>query len=108
MSIVINLTAGEEARLSDTARQADLAPEAFAEKLVREHLLGHVPSGDELDAKLRRRQEADGTPLMPDASTAEMFAEWAEEDTRVTPEERAENDRVYAEIEKNGIPRTQV
>jgi hypothetical protein len=37
-----------------------------------------------------------------------LFAQWDEEDTRMTPEQRAENERVYAEIEANGIARVRI
>ena len=38
MSLMINLTPAEEAQLSAAAMQTGIAPEAFVEKLVREHL----------------------------------------------------------------------
>ena len=40
--------------------------------------------------------------------TLALFAQWDREDALMTPEEKAENDRIYAEIEKNGIPRVQL
>lgn len=45
---------------------------------------------------------------MSDVSTQALFAQWAEEDAQMTDEERAENERIYIEIEKNGIPRVQI
>ncbi len=107
MSITINLTAGEEAQLSAAATQNGLAPEALAEKLVREHL----PTADpayELTKKLRERQAQDRVNLMPSRSAAELFAQWDEEAAQMTDEEREAEDRIYAEIEKNGIPRMQI
>jgi hypothetical protein len=63
MSLLINLTPAEEAQLSTAAMQTGLAPEAFAEKLVRDHLPTSVPAVD-LDKKLRQWQEQDGTRLI--------------------------------------------
>ena len=36
-----------------------------------------------------------------------LFAQWEQEDA-ATPEQQAENKRIYAEIETNGIPRTRI
>lgn len=66
-----------------------------------------VTDEDDPDAKLRTWQEQDGTKRIPDVSTKALFAQWAEEDAQLTEEEHAENERIYAEIEKNGIPRVQ-
>ena len=106
MSLVINLTPAEEAQLSAAAMQTGIAPEAFVEKLVREHLpLKSASVESELDAKLRQWQAQDGVKLMPNKSAAELFAQWEEEAAQMTDEEREAEDRIYAEIEKNGIPR---
>ena len=40
--------------------------------------------------------------------TVALFEQWATEDAEMTPEQVAENERIYAEIEKNGIPRVQI
>ena len=78
MSLVINLTPAEEMRLSAAATQSGLAPEAFAEKLVREHLPLVDPT-EELVRKLRERQEQDRIHLMPTRTAAELFAAWDQE-----------------------------
>jgi hypothetical protein len=105
----IDLTPTEEARLSAVAKQNGLAPEEFVKRLTLAHL-PPVPATVEeaVDAKLRRWQEQDGKALLPDVSTQELFAKWAEEDAHMTLEEQAENDRIYAEIEQNGIPRVRI
>lgn len=37
-----------------------------------------------------------------------LFEQWEQEDNQTTPEEQAENDRVYAQIEQNGITRVRI
>jgi hypothetical protein len=73
------------------------------ELLERLHA-GQIPP----DAKVQVTFE-DGAPVPAahDPSIA-LFAQWDEEDSRMTPEQRAENERVYAEIEKSGIPRVRI
>ena len=41
-------------------------------------------------------------------AAVELFAQWEQEDAQRTPEEQADNERIYAEIETNGIPRTRL
>jgi hypothetical protein len=65
---------------------------------------GQIP----LDAKVRVTfEDAAPAPAERDPTLA-LFAQWDDEDSRMTPEQRAENERVYAEIEKNGIPRVRI
>lgn len=40
--------------------------------------------------------------------TVALFERWAQEDAAITPEQEAENERIYAEIERNGIPRVRI
>lgn len=101
MSLLLNLTPTEEAQLSVVAMQTGLAPEAFAEKLVREYLPNVSPNDeDELDKKLRWWQEQDGTDLMPSRPAAEIFAQWKEEAARMTDEEREAEDRFWEDFQK--------
>ena len=37
--------------------------------------------------------------------TLALFDQWAKEDAVLTPEQRADNERIYSHIEQNGIPR---
>lgn len=104
MSLLIHLTPAEEAQLSTAARQTGLAPEALAEKLVRDHLPEAVPNerergASELDAKLRQWQAQDHTRLMPTRTAAELFAEWDEEAARMTEEERQAEDHLWADFQ---------
>src|SRR5437016_2309509 len=100
MNLIIDLTPSEEARLAAAAKQIGLAPAELVKKLVEEHLPA-VPAADEdaLDAKLRQWQEQDGTALMPDVPTEILFAQWAEEDTHMTDEEREAEDRLWEDLE---------
>ncbi len=41
----------------------------------------------------------------PNQKTLELFAQWEREDALASENERAEDARIYAEIEKHGIPR---
>ena len=101
MNLTIDLTPYEEAQISAAAKQTGLAPAAFVKKLVQEHL-PTVPAedGDELDAKLRKWQEQDGTKLMPDVPTQTLFAQWADEDAQMTDEEREAEDRLWKDLEQ--------
>ncbi|MDQ3814629.1 MAG: hypothetical protein M3347_11850 [Armatimonadota bacterium] len=104
MSLSINLTPVEEARLTAAAQQLGLAPAELARQLVAEHLPGIDPV-ETVRAKLREWQEQDGTPLMPDMTTAELFAQWEEEDAQMTDEEREAEDRLWQDFQK-GINET--
>lgn len=88
MTVVLNLTPPEEANLRQTATLMGLAPE----ELVRDIVIKHLPTIDQ-------------TTLSP---TEELFRQWAIEDAEMTDEQRSDNERIYAEIERNGIPRTQI
>jgi len=86
------------------AMQSGLAPEAFAEKLIREHLPA-APSDNELDAKLRQWQEQDNTKLMPSRTATELFAEWDKEDANMTEEEREAEGQLWEDFQQ-GINKT--
>lgn len=91
----------EEIRLSAAARRNGLAPEEWLKQIALESL-PDVPDGnnDEIDSKLRQRQERDGTALAPDVPARTLFAQWAEEDAQMTDEEREAEDRLWKEIEE--------
>ncbi len=44
----------------------------------------------------------------PNQAALELFAQWEREDALASEAERAEDARIYAEIEKNGIPRVRI
>lgn len=109
MNLTIDLTATEEAQISSAARHAGLAPAELVKQLVKEHLpavdTDHENDlGDTLETWQLREHVASN---INDATQA-LFAQWAEEDEHLTDEQRQENERVYAEIEKNGIPRVKI
>ena len=58
------------------------------------------PEDETVDAKLHRWQQQDGAALMPEISTQTLFAQWAEEDARMTDAEREEEDRLWENMEK--------
>ena len=75
------------------------------ELLERLHA-GQIP----VNAKVSVTYDDAATAAMPAPTdpTLLLFAQWAEEDAQTTPEQQAENARIYDEIERNGIPRVQV
>lgn len=74
MTLTIDLSPAEEARLKVAARQKGLAPSALAKQLVAEHLPVEDP-------------------------TLALFAQWAEEAKAMTPEEREQEQRLWEQFE---------
>lgn len=68
-------------------------------ELLERVRLGQIPMS-------ARAQVTYDVPAPPEATPTLPVPE-AREDA-MTPEERAEEERIYAEIEKNGIPRVQI
>lgn len=79
MTLTIDLTPAEEARLADAARRTGADPADVMRRLVTEHL-PPVPEGEE-------------------DPTLALFAQWDAEDARMTPEEAAEEQRVWERFE---------
>jgi hypothetical protein len=88
MNLTISLSPEEEISLQTVARQEGLDLGAMVKKIVHERLssLWH--------------EEKD--------PTLELFDQWDEEDMQRTAAEYADDERIYAEIEKNVIPRTRI
>ncbi len=109
MNLTIDLTPIEEAQISSAAKHAGVAPAELVKQLVKEHLPA-IPAEieNDLNATLQKWQLRDHSKANPDDATKALFAQWAEEDEQLTDDEREQNERVYAEIEKNGIPRVQI
>lgn len=106
MKVEIPLTPSEEARLSAAASRIGLAPEEWIKRLTLESLSADPETVDDaLDAKLRQSQEQTRTPLMPDAPTKTLFAQWAEEDAHMTDDEREAEDRLWEDLEKSLLER---
>ena len=80
MTLAIDLSPDEEARLAATARQEGLDPAAFVHNLVAERLRAVIPNDD------------------PQDSTLALFAEWEKEDARMTPEEAAAENRLWEQF----------
>ncbi len=80
MTLAIDLSPDEEARLAATARQEGLDPAAFVHKLVAERLRADTP---------------DENPQDP---TLALFAQWEKEDARMTPEEAAAETRLWEQF----------
>ena len=100
MDLIIDLTVSEEAQLCEAATRTGLAPADLVKKLVKEHL-SPVPAVDldDLDAKLLRWQDQTGTKVTPHIPTQTLFAQWAAEDALMTDEERADEDRLWEDLE---------
>ena len=100
MTLILDLTASEEAQISAAAKQRGMAPAELVKKLVKEHLPA-LPTVDEidLDAKLQEWQRETQTELRPMISNQELLAKWAEEDARMSDEEREAEDRLWDELE---------
>lgn len=83
MSLVIELSPQEGARLEAAASQQGLAPEDFARKVLDAHLppLEGLPHGED--------------------PTLALFREWEAEDARRTPEEAAEENELWEQFLKN-------
>ena len=82
MTLTIELTPTEQARLEAAAQREGIAPADLARKLVTEHLPAAVEKGGEEDPTLA------------------LFAQWAEEDARMTPEEFEQDRRLWEQFEK--------
>ena len=74
----------------------------------------HLPEGARVDIVIapteippELRTEFDDWERLSDEAWA-MIDQWEKEDAQTTPEQQAENARIYAEIEKNGIPRVRI
>jgi hypothetical protein len=105
MSILVNLTPIEEARLTSAATQSGLSPEELARRLVSDHLPAANPV-DEMRRRIREWQRQDRTPAPPISTvrpgltpTAALFQKWAEEDAQKTDEEVAVDDRLWQEYQ---------
>jgi hypothetical protein len=104
MTSTIKLTAAEEDRLKAAASANGLAPEELARQLVNDGLPG-TDRIAEMNRRISEWQRLDGTISVGSTqgaalmSAKALFAQWAEEDAKLSDEERAENDRIYVEPE---------
>jgi hypothetical protein len=79
MTLIIELTPTEEARLTAAARQAGMAPTELARQLVTAHLPIVTAGG-------------------PEDPTLALFAQWDADDAQMTPEEVTEAQRDHNEF----------
>jgi hypothetical protein len=107
VSLIIDLTPSEEARLVAAAKETGVDAAELAKRLVTAHLPA-VAGDNEPEPKQGKSEGQNGAEIVSDAPTQELFAKWAQEDALLTEAERAESDRIYAELEKAGIPRIQI
>lgn len=83
MSLMIELSHDEQARLAAVTKQEGLAPEELARKVLTDHL---PPLAAE-------RQ--------PEDPTLALFRQWAEEDAKRTPEEAAQENELWEQFRQN-------
>jgi len=113
VSLVIDLTPAEEARLVAAAEETGVDAVEYVKRLVTDHLYAVPAAGDDVRDPERSKpgsqtESQNGAQLAPDVPTQLLFAKWAQEDALLTEAERAESDRIYAELESAGIPRIQI
>lgn len=82
MTLTIELTPEQEARLTSVAQRQGIAPAELVQKLVTEYL----PSS--------QLEE-------PEDPTLALFAQWEKEDAQMTPEEIAAENRQWEEFKGN-------
>lgn len=78
MTLTIELTSAEEARLVAAARQEGMPPAELARKLVTDHLQQTAKASD---------------------PTLALFAQWESEDAQMTPEEMDQERRLWEKFE---------
>ena len=83
MTLKVELTPSEEARLAAVAREEGVSPAEFARKLLTERLPPAAVNGPEEDPTLA------------------LFRQWGEEDARRTPDEADNENRLWEEFEAN-------
>lgn len=83
MSLTIQLSPDEQARLDAAARQEGMVPEELAHKVLTEHL---PPLED---------------GAMTEDPTLALFRQWAEEDAKRSPEEAAQENALWEQFLTN-------
>lgn len=106
MTVTVNLTPAEEARLSSEAIQYGLAPAELVAKVLREHLTSDTGVKQQaVLSKLHRWQKETGTETSPVVSVRELFAQWNVEASGMTDAEHEAEDRIWDDFER-GINET--
>lgn len=100
MTITINLTAIEEAHLSEEAHQHGLATPELVTKLVRDHIISkHIKTINRVRETLHKWQIETETDLNPETSLHELFKRWDEEDALKSDEDIAEEKRLWHDFQ---------
>lgn len=105
MTITVNLTPTEEARLSNEAMKIGLAPAELVQQLLREHFSKPLNKVDAVRAKLHQWQKDTQTQTTPAISAHDLFARWAEEDALMTEEEKEAEGKLWQDFQ-TGINET--
>lgn len=100
MNITVNLSPSEEAFLSAQAMQDGLEPAELIEKWVRQRISSTPSPLEQLDEKLRKWQAETDTTLYHNDSLHELFEQWAKEDEQKTPEEIAEANQLWRDVQQ--------
>lgn len=88
-------------------------PELTITELLKRLDAGQIPMSAKVtgvyeDVSFAAREE-NGKDTGDDKNPAlALFEQWDKEDAEMTPEEQAQNERVYAQIAQNGVPRVRV
>jgi hypothetical protein len=90
MSIVIELPPAEEAQVTDAATREGVSVGDLIKKAIRSYL-----------PEIKN-------PVSINAATIALMKQWEEEDAKLSQEEREKVNRMYDEIERNGIPRISI
>ena len=85
MTLTLDLTPTEEAQITAVAQRTGLTPAEVARKLLTQNL-PPVP---------------DAVPQKTEDSTLALFAQWKAVDAQMTPEEAAEEQRLWEQFEQN-------
>jgi hypothetical protein len=101
MTLTIDLTPSEEARIEVSARNNGITPADVVKRLLNEHL----PSTSSVADLLTKWQQQYGLPARPDGkvhtSFRELLDQWQEEDALLTPDEVAEQERLWDDWRHN-------
>ena len=96
MSLTVDFTPNEEARIQAAARQEGVEPADVLKSLVAQHL---PPLDETWRSKLRHWQEQEGLHLPPVIPARELFSKQDGEYQAMTEAERDAEDQLWVEIE---------
>src|SRR4051794_8210258 len=109
MSLIIDFSPAEEARLHEVAESEGLQPADLVKRLIIEHLPGVTPTDpiERMRARILEWQTQDETPILTASPppngltpTAALFQQWEAEEAAMTEEERAANEKLWEEVQQ--------